>query len=603
MRILRYIPALTCLLSAPALADSPRDADATTITVTGAPLPLIESGQSVSVIDSDTIDAIQGADLTRVLSRLPGVQFARNGGLGAQTGIFVRGAESDQLLVTIDGVRVADLAAPGGNYDTGPLALNGIGRIELLRGSNSVVWGSQAMGGVLAITTRDVNGGEASAEYGAYNTTTLDGTAGIAREKYAISAEGGYTDSDGFPARVGGTHDDGIESYHVSGKARVELADGLTLKAVARYADSKLGVALDGPDSPDTQWTHDTSGGVTLAYKTGGLTLDAVASLADVRRYYDETLYGTSFYQGREERFELHGHTALPWHLAADFGAEHEWDKAISSYDDRASDTTDAGYALLGYYSDRLTLAAGGRVDSHSQFGSHWTAGANGVFRIAEGWRLRGAYGEGFKAPTLYQLYDPYSGYTALKPETSRNYEAGIERKTDVFHASATWFQRDSRNLIDYVLTDPVNFNYGYRNVSRARAYGVELEAGVQLGATLAASVNYTLLHARNLDTGLVLARRPKNTVNLSLDWTAPLHGLTLGGDLTMVSNTVDYDFFGDTLNIASHVTATLRAAYALTRRFEVYGRIENVSDAKYETAYGYNAAGRAAYVGVRAKL
>ena len=145
------------LVAAPAFAQANAAPQTpTTIVVTGSPVPVTQVGQSVSQISRADIDAVQGSDLVRVLERLPGVSFARNGGPGAQTSLFVRGGDSDQLLVLIDGVRVADLASPGGNYDTGPLALTSISHIELLRGSNSVVWGSQAMAGVLAITTRAI---------------------------------------------------------------------------------------------------------------------------------------------------------------------------------------------------------------------------------------------------------------------------------------------------------------------------------------------------------------------------------------------------------------------------------------------------------------
>ena len=147
---------------------------------------MISPGQSISIVTSDELDDIQGPDLTRVLTRLPGVSYSRNGGLGGQTGLNVRGANADQLLVLVDGVRIADYASPGGGYDLGNLMGGNLSKLELLRGSNSVVWGSQAIGGVLAVTTEELDGARASAEYGAYDTALLSGGAGIAGDGHAI---------------------------------------------------------------------------------------------------------------------------------------------------------------------------------------------------------------------------------------------------------------------------------------------------------------------------------------------------------------------------------------------------------------------------------
>ena len=165
--------------------------DTITVLATGYALPVDQAGQSISVVDAGEIAAVQGPDIIRVLDRLPGVSFAREGGVGSQTSLFVRGADSAQLLVLVDGVRVADVTSPGGGYDFGNLLSGNIARIELLRGSNSVVWGSDAIGGALAITTAEVNGANASVEHGAYDTTYATASAGVKRDAYAFSLTGG----------------------------------------------------------------------------------------------------------------------------------------------------------------------------------------------------------------------------------------------------------------------------------------------------------------------------------------------------------------------------------------------------------------------------
>lgn len=594
----------------PALAQDDRGPDvfidngvsresAITVVATGYKLPLSQTGQSISVVDLAEIQSVQGPDLTRVLERLPGVALARNGALGAATSLFVRGANSDQVLVLIDGVRNADYAAPGGSYDLGNLLAGNIQRLELLRGSNSVIWGSQAIGGVLAVTTRELNGAEATAEYGAYETVTASAAAGISRDTYGITLNAGYAHSDGFSAKSAGTEADGLRQWQLGAKARYELTGGLTLRTVGRYANSRLGIDLSGPDAPDTQFTKEGSGRVGLDYAASGFTLSTGIALDATARRYDSPDWGPSEYIGGAVRADLSGRVDLPARFALDFGADSEWSRARSTYDARQTARLASAHALLGWYTAAASLAAGARIDDHDRFGSHWTFGANGSVALIDGWRVRASYGEGFKTPTLYQLYASYgTGNLDLQPETSRSYEAGIEKgdRNAPLHFSATWFRRDSRNLID------IDSNYHYINIARARAEGAEVELGARVSERFSAFANYTYLKARDLTNARDLARRPRNTVAVGADWRSPLHDLTLGGDVRLVSRAVDYDFLGNVLPIASHVVATVRASLPLTDKIEMFGRVENIGDERYQTAYGFNTAGRSAYVGARVR-
>lgn len=592
------------LVVAPTLAfASEGDAtDTIVVTASGSALPITQVGQTVSHVGRDEIDRVQGPDLARVLTRLPGVSFSRNGPLGGVTSLFVRGGDSDQVLVLVDGVKVADLASPSGNYDIGPLALSAVDHLELLRGSNSVVWGSQAMAGVLAITTREANGIEASTEGGAYGSNAENAAAGLKRDRWAVSLDAGHQHSDGFPPTVFDTFNGGTDQWRGGARARVTLAEGLSLSANGRYADTRQGIDQFG--SFAEQLTRDTSGGMALNYVSGPLHLNASASLSDVRRHYVSTPF-PSDYQGLSERGTLTGDLALPLHLRLDFGAEHEWTRAFDTFDARHTATLDSGHLLLGYYSDRLTLAAGARVDSHSQFGSHWSGGANAALRLAGALRLRASYGEGFKAPSLYQLYAGFgTGNPALKPETSRSYDAALEygeRSGKVF-ASLTWFKRDTRNLIYYD-----NSSFTYFNTASASVNGVEIEGGVRPVSSLAISGNFTWMAPRDVTNNRDLARRPRNTLNLAADWQTPLKGLALGADLRLVSKAIDYNSaynvaVGTIRNLASYTLVTLRGSYDLTSRVQLFARLENAGGSQYQTAYGYNSPGRSGYAGLRVK-
>ncbi len=577
-------------------ADRIRD-DLITVVGTGSRLRLDQSGQSISVIGADEIESVQGPDLTRVLTRLPGVSFSRNGGLGGQTGLNVRGANADQLLVLVDGVRIADYASPGGGYDLGNLLGGNLSKLELLRGSNSVVWGSQAIGGVLAVTTEELDGVRGSAEYGAYDTALLSGGAGIAVDGHAVSVTGGYARTDGFSAQSGGTEADGYRQWNVVGKARLDLTEGLSLRATGRYADSRLAIDLFGPNDPDFQDTREVTARTGLDYRGDGLSLSAGLAYADVRRDY-ETGFGPSSFTGRSWRAEFKGRADLTSDLALDFGADNDWTRSTSSFDPDAKARLSSGHALLGYTGEGFVLAAGARLDDHSRFGSHWTFGANGAVPLGQNWRLRGSFGEGFKAPTLYQLFGGFVGNPVLQPETSRSFEAGIEKgdRNAGLHFAATAFRRDSRNLID------LDSSFVYQNVARARAQGFELELGARVSENFRAQAAYTYLKARDLTQSRDLARRPRHAVTLSADWTMLLAGLELGADLRLQGDSVEYSFFGTPTALDGFAVATLRAAVPLGERIELYGRIENLGDARYETAAGFNTAGRSAYGGVRVR-
>lgn len=581
-----------------AIADDIRD---TTITVvaSGTQQRINQMGQSIGVIGKEEIDAIQGPDLTRVLERFPGVNVVRTGPLGSQTSLFVRGANYDHVLTLLDGVRLADYASPGANYDYGSLLAGNIERVDLLRGSNSVIWGSQAIGGVLSIKTREVDGAEIAGEYGAYDSAYATGTVGVIRDIYAASLSAGYTHTDGFSAKTGGTEDDGFEQWVVSGKARYEMTPGLTLRANGRYADGDLDLDQFGPDSDDSQDTKEGSARAGLDYAGDGFSLSGGYTYSTVRRDYDGQ-YGPSFFKGDGNRAELFGRIDLPAGFALDIGADREWMTAASTYDPDAKAQLSSGHALLGYYGERVTLAAGARIDHHSRFGTHWTFGANGSVELFDGWRLRSSYGEGFKAPTLYQLYAGFgTGNVSLKPETSRSYDFGLERgdRNGPLHVAATWFRRDSRNLID------TDVNFQYQNISRARAQGLEFEVGSQVTERLHAQAAYTWLKARDRTLDRDLARRPRQIVTANFDWETPLKMLKLGADLHLASKSVEYAFGGGALPLDSYVAVSVRAELAVNHRVVLFGRVENVGDEDYQVASGYNTAGRSAYVGARARF
>lgn len=630
MKYLKYIAVSSAVLAAPAWAaedeaDAPRN-PAIVVVATGSAVPIAQAGQSISVIGAEEIASVQGADLTRVLERAPGVTFTRNGGMGGFTGLRVRGAEGEQLLVMVDGVRVADVASPGGGFDFGTLLAGNVGRIELLRGSNSVIWGSRAIGGVLAVTTREVEGLRASAEAGAHDTVYATAGAGLGGERLSAGIDAGWHRSDGISAAAVGRERDAFREWDVSARARYALGDGLALLANLRHANSRL--EIDGfppptyftfDDTREFQKQREWSGRLGADYTSEALELYAGYTLQDTRReLVDPDTSADPYFtsKGRDQRAELRGRYRLAAALSLDFGAEHEWSRFVTGpfFGAGGKARQTSAHALLGWRGGPVSLAGGLRYDDHSGFGSAWTLGANGSVGIARDWRIRASYGEGFKAPTLYQLLSDF-GNATLRPERSRSYDLGVERgdRNAGLHLAATVFRRDTRQQIDFVSCGGritgicANRPFGvYDNVARARATGLELELGAQVSPRLRAQAAYTWVKAQNRlagspNRGNDLSRRPRHAVTVWADWRTPWHDVSLGADLRMVGDS--FDDAGNLVRLDGYALVTLRASVPLGERLELFGRVENVADVAYQTVAGYATAGRSGYMGVRAKF
>ncbi len=586
-----------------------------TVTANGLGTDTRNTGQAVTVIDREEIEAVQGADPVRVLQRAPGVSITRNGGVGGFTGVNVRGANSEQVLVLVDGVRVADPASPGGGFDFGNLLLGTAGKFDILRGSNSLIWGSDAIGGVIDVTTRGESGASANLEYGSRDTLFASAAGGLDQEGYFAGLTGSYYRTDGFSTVASGTEPDGFEQLALGGSAFVDLTNNLEVFAHANWSDSDLD--LDGfpppdftlADSFDTQETRRYWGDVGFAHYSNDLTLRAAYSLSDTSRDNLDGAGVTTFAsEGHSERVQLRGEYRAIGPLTVAFGAEHEWTDYETNFDAPAETEISGAYVQLGFAFGRIAAHLGSRVDDHSLFGTNGSYGADISYGFGRDWRVRASLGEGFKAPTLYQLLSDF-GNRALRPEESTSFDIGIEKgvRGSGAHVSLTAFRRDSEDLISFVFCPvfgaspcgPGQFAT-YDNVARARAQGIEAEAGFDLTERFRLGGVFALLDTEDRGTGFDLARRPDYAATVFADY-ATGFGLRLGADLRLVG-----EAFDDAANLTSlegYEVFDLRATMPVNEAFEIYGRVENAFDADYQTVAGYNSAPRGAFVGVRARM
>ncbi|WP_229733222.1 TonB-dependent receptor plug domain-containing protein [Sphingomonas psychrolutea] len=571
-------------------------------------------GQAVTVLTRAEIERRQTIVLSDLLATTPGVTVTRNGGIGTITAVRIRGAEGEQTLTIIDGIRVNDPSSPGGAFDFGTLLAGSIDRIEILRGPNSVPWGSQAIGGVVNIVTATPSQGaqaRGQIEYGAHNS--LYANAGLSGGTGALTAafNGGYLRTDGISAAANGTERDGFRQYGATGKVGVELAPGIGIDLRGYYADSRT--QYDSAFPPPNYVVSDSPAYSTAkeAYGYAGAHANlfddrfrnrVAFTIADIKRdNFDAPNTPVSFFsRGRTERFEYQGDFKVIDQLRIVGGAEHEDSRFNDGSTFAATGITSAyGEAIVNPVR-QLTITGGVRHDDHRTFGGHTTFGADAALALDTGTTLRASYGEGFKAPTLYQLYSFY-GTRSLVPETARSYDVGIQQRLlgNQVSASVTYFHRDTKNQIDFDLG-----TFTYQNIAQTRAEGVEVELALRPVEALTVTGNYSYIDAKNRSTGTNfgrdLARRPKQTLSVSADYRFAF-GLSVGGTVSHVGDS--FDNAGNTVRLDGYVLAGFRAEMAIGHRLSVYGRIDNAFNEKYQTVANYGTDGRAAFGGIRVKL
>ena len=609
------------------------------VTANRSPQASARVGETVTVIDRAAIERVQPQAVADLLVRTPGVSLSANGGIGSATSLRIRGAETDQTLVVIDGVKLNDPSAIGGGYNFGNLLIGDIERIEVLRGPQSTLWGSQAIGGVVSIATATpAHALEASldAEGGSRGTGYVRGGVGGMTDRLTWRIAAARFVTDGFSAYSRGTEIDGYRNTGVSGTATIRLSEAVSVDLRGVYSGGRL--AFDGftPDFSfgDTREYGDTNeliayGGVNVALFGGRLRnrLGYAATTTDRINFNpDQSVTDVTFTaHGRNNRIEYQGVVDIADGWTGTFGVEHERSRfrttSPSSFDP-APPVTRAAVGIDGYYAQLqatvvagLTLTGGVRRDEHQTFGGRTLGQAAAAWALNDGATIvRASFGQGFKAPSLYQLFSEY-GNTALRPEAADGYDAGIEQHLagGRIIMSATGFGRDTTNQIDFNACfapgDPLcsvggvpRFGY-YANLARTRARGVELAGAATLGVWQL-DANYTYTDATNRTPGSGfgkrLARRPQHSANAAATYRWPF-GLATGVALRF--NGDSFDNAANTTRLGGYALVDLRASLPLGHGVEVYGRIENAGDRRYATALNYGTAGRGAFAGVRVRL
>ncbi|HET9226553.1 MAG TPA: TonB-dependent receptor [Thermoanaerobaculia bacterium] len=550
---------------------------------------------SVTVIHADEIEARQADTLSEAIATVPGIAVMQAGPPGQQTSLFIRGTESEHTLLLWNGIPLNDPYFGGANWQFVPL--DGVARIEVARGPFSALYGSNALGGVVQVFTGSRQGGMFTAE---------GGEDGYYRGGLAAGTDLGKLrlDVTGHLRRGGGElENDFYDSEEMLARGLWTVRPGVSLGVLARVNDSKTGIPfVSGVPNPtgDISWQEQELAVPFLA-DLGIWEIEAQLSQTRFDGAYRDPDDPFGFTSSDTDSEGLRGRAVATWRKSDDlwiaFGSETERlevtnTSSFGSNLDAADQKTWAVFGQGSWGRGPVRFDAGVRRDDNNVYGSETSLRAGIVVKAGEATRLRASYGEAFRAPSLGELFFPFTGNPDLQPETGESFEVGIEREAGALRLGLTGFENRLQNMIDYDFVANRNLN-----VDRARTRGIEGEAGFRQGI-FSASWSATWMETEDLSTGLELFRRPEWTSALLLtarpgDWTFNLEGRYVGERAD-----VDAVTFQRTEN-PDYLRVDLAARWKALEWLAPYARVQNAADEEYEEVLGFPAPGRTLIGGV----
>jgi vitamin B12 transporter len=566
-------------------------------------LPTDEVGSAVTTIDRAEIERRGYRTVHELLRFVPGVEVTRGGGPGKVTSVRIRGGDASQTLVLIDGVRVND--ATTGDFDFADLLTDNVERVEVVRGPQAI-WGSEAVSGVVAITTRRGQPGRhfgGAVEIGSDDLryARFDASGSGERADYSVSIGRFATDGVSHNSeRAGNTEVDPYENTTVVSRVGVELGEDGRLDLVGRYVvgENELDGFLD--DDPNAQATREavTFSATWRQQVTARFTQTVLLAGSDTNLLGEDpdSPFNNYDIDARTVRLESRSsfrasETAT---LTGGLSAERREGVNSGSFDEDAdlhAGFLHARWALRGRY----FLTAAARLDDHSTFGSEVTWRGTGSFAFpASRTRLHASAGTAFRAPDFNELFFPFAGNTGLRPETSEGFDLGVEQSwfDEKLVVDATWFRHDHDDLIDFDLE-----TFTFRNIARAISEGLELELRARPVERLELRLGHTWNEAEDRDSGLPLPRRPEHRSHLVASVQASER---VQGTLSMLAVRDRVDSTG--LAMDDYERVDLAFDYRAHPRLWPYLRFENLFDEDYEEVTGFTTPGFTAAVGLSIK-
>lgn len=587
------------------------------VTATRIATPADQVASSVTVIDAARIESQQLKSLPDILSDVPGLNIVRSGGEGGQTSVFTRGTNSNHTKILVDGIDVSDPSTPTNVFDFGKFSAADIGRVEVLRGPGSGLYGSDAIGGVINVITKSGDGPLSvmgHAEAGSFDSFNQDASVSGSNDRLHYRLTVAHQHAGNTPVtpaalllpgeKANGDYYDGITG---SAKLGFDVTDYFDLGLVARSNEALEKITGDGfslktftgfPSPTQSRITVQGNDARATAHLVLG-SLDQTLGLAfsSAVTTDNDPNNGKSRNSGSRSKLDWQGNWSVMEGQTLVLGAETARDAIHLPLS--AGITINAGYAELQSALGDFSNAVSVRYDDNSRFGNKFTYRIAPAYRIGEtGTRLKASFGPGFKAPSLEDLFGPFGHNPNLRPETSMGYDIGLEQQfLPALTGGVTWYHNEIRNLIES--GPPPSF--APINIEKARTQGVEAYLAWTPLDVLKLRADYTYTEARDVTLNKRLLRRPANKLSGNAQWQV-LPQLSAGATLLVVSGAVDVDretFLP--VRDQNYVTADLSLNYALSDMFTLYGRADNLFNDVYQNPSGFLQPGQGFYAGIKA--
>ena len=578
-----------------------------------------EIGSSVTVITSDNLKKEGKTFVLDALRDAPGISVMQSGSFGGTVSLYLRGSKTGYTLVMIDGVEVNDPMSIDRSFDFAHLLTDDIQKIEVVRGPQSTLYGSDAIGGVINIITKKGEGKpkwQVLFEGGSYNTFKEVLSYGGSNEKFNYYFSLIRLDSDGISKAKDGPEDDAYRNTTFSSRLGYKILENADLDLIFHYVDAKTdlddGAYLEDPNH--VAWWKNLVGKISFTqYVNSFWDYNLSFSYSRTKRMYrdnpDDIDTGIwdgdnthNWYIGDNRKFEWQNNIYPIEQNTITLGFEYEKERGFSDgrnsgdrFDRRSVDNE--GYYLQDQINlqDKLFVTLGIRIDDHELFGTETTYKVSTAYLIPKtGTRLKANWGTGFKAPSLYQLYSSYCGNPNLKPDKSNSYDFGFEQSllNNKISFGLTYFHNNFKNMVDF---DMVTFKY--KNIGRVKTKGIETELAFNPWEDLKITINYTYLDTENKETGKELGRRPKNQINFDINYRFLDKG-NFNISATYVGSR--WDDNANTKKLKRYAKVDLTITYDLKKNFQIFAKAENLFDKDYMQIWGYEMPGASFYVGMK---
>jgi vitamin B12 transporter len=612
MKLCLYAGLSLCALAAvaPAVAE---DTDLGTIIITANRTATEASkvGSTVVTIGAEEIEARGDEELTDFLATMPGVSVSANGGMGQESTLVMRGADKKYVKTLFNGIDVSDVTAPQVQTSFEHLMAGGITGVEVLKGSQSMLYGSDAVAGVIGVSTLDgIEEGihaRISGEYGSFGTRRgLVSVTGSGNDgKFSAVAQGiGSNGISSAEEHDGNSEEDAYRNITgtVAGEQRINsvvkmFGSALLIDSNSEFDDS-FPAPTDNSDNETEGTRRGARAGAQVDLMDGRFENIFSAQIFETDRdLHLVSIFGPydANYLGLRRKVDYQGKFTASDMVTVMAGADYEWQDATitDAFSTFQADATNAGLwsQVILTPVENLTLTGGGRLDDQSQFGGHTTWRATAAYNVSQtGTKIRGSVGTGYRAPSLYELYDTFYGNPALKPEESISWDAGVDQALleGRLNLSATYFVLNTKDLIDY---DFLTSRYVQVPGTTKRS-GVELSASFGVNDRLNLQAAYTYTKAEDA-SGTRRPRVPAHDVALIATW-RPADDWTVTTTARYVADTVDTG----NVKLDDYVLVNARIGYQITEQAELFLRGENLLNQDYQTVNGYSTPDISAYGG-----